>query len=231
MCFSTPFIINSPSGILRGDPGDFIINRPNNFFWHTNAEKSETGFVNCWCSFSSGDMPEFLDRYDLSPDKIYHTVDSNIFINDLTSIKKEIYDRRYYSDDIISLFANKMIIDLSRENKIYRDKYEITVKRLSEINQLRDYMLANYAKQYSVKDLAKELDLSVDYFFVLYKKIFKISPIKDLCLKRISAAKMLLISTDMTVQEIAKSCGYTNINYFSRVFKKIEGNSPLTYRK
>jgi AraC-like DNA-binding protein len=97
--------------------------------------------------------------------------------------------------------------------------------------ELRNRMLANYKQDYSLNDLAKELNISEDYFLTLYKKIFGISPMKDLCLKRIEQAKILLISTDMTVSKISDACGYPDPNYFSRLFKKVTGVSPVQFKQ
>ena len=49
--------------------------------------------------------------------------------------------------------------------------------------------------------------------------------------KRITRAKQLLRFTDMTVDEIGVAVGMTDANYFSRMFRKVEGISPREYRK
>jgi YesN/AraC family two-component response regulator len=49
--------------------------------------------------------------------------------------------------------------------------------------------------------------------------------------KRIANAQMLLESSDYNMTEIAKIVGYDNPLYFSRVFKKEKGMSPMEYRK
>lgn len=49
--------------------------------------------------------------------------------------------------------------------------------------------------------------------------------------KRITRAKQMLRFTDKTLEEIAVSVGMNGGNYFSRMFKKIEGISPREYRK
>lgn len=44
-------------------------------------------------------------------------------------------------------------------------------------------------------------------------------------------AQILLETTDSTITEIAHSLGYENAMYFSRLFRKMKGVSPLKYRK
>ena len=46
---------------------------------------------------------------------------------------------------------------------------------------------------------------------------------------RIEKAQALLLETDETVLEIAFSCGYENVSYFNRVFRRQTGYSPLQY--
>ena len=50
-------------------------------------------------------------------------------------------------------------------------------------------------------------------------------------LLRIRNAQVLLETTDGTVSEIARIVGYENPMYFSRIFRKEKGMSPLKYRK
>jgi YesN/AraC family two-component response regulator len=49
--------------------------------------------------------------------------------------------------------------------------------------------------------------------------------------KRILLAKKLLRKTNSSIIEISNSVGYNDALYFSRIFKKKEGISPLAYRK
>ena len=58
-----------------------------------------------------------------------------------------------------------------------------------------------------------------------------IPPLKYLIKKRISLAKKLLAETDEPIGDVAKACGYVDVAYFCRVFKNVEGVTPLAYRR
>lgn len=49
--------------------------------------------------------------------------------------------------------------------------------------------------------------------------------------KRIDAAKKLLLESDLQIQEICKQVGYTDVRYFTRLFRESTGTSPSQYRK
>ena len=57
------------------------------------------------------------------------------------------------------------------------------------------------------------------------------SPLRYILLLRIRNAQVLLETTDGTISEIARIVGYENPMYFSRLFRKEKGMSPLKYRK
>ena len=231
LCCNTPFLIDTDEGTLRGESGDFIITEPYKQRRHTNVPEAETGFINSWFHINGKGISDIIKKYGFEPDILYHTVDSAIFVQDLTDLQNEIYSRRIYSDDMALLLFTKLVINLSRQNALYNTHSFHDNIKFQEINKLRERMLENYTNQYTVKSLAREMNISSEYFAALYKKIFEISPMKDLNTKRMAAARTLLISTDMSISEIAEKCGYSDANYFSRLFKKFTGMSPGEFRK
>jgi YesN/AraC family two-component response regulator len=49
--------------------------------------------------------------------------------------------------------------------------------------------------------------------------------------KRIELAKRLLVETKLQVQSIAQQCGIMDVHYFSKLFKRLVGLTPLEYRQ
>ncbi len=82
----------------------------------------------------------------------------------------------------------------------------------------------------SVQGLARELHLSVGRFSNIFKEYTGKPPHEYIGIMRIEKAKELLLNTDLPIGEIAERTGYYDQNYFSRIFKKMVGVSPKTYR-
>lgn len=86
-------------------------------------------------------------------------------------------------------------------------------------------------------DWRKRLVLVLTLFFLLphlskiFKETYGTRVNNYLISKRITRAKQLLRFTDMTVDEIGAAVGMADANYFSRMFRKVEGISPREYRK
>jgi AraC-like DNA-binding protein len=79
--------------------------------------------------------------------------------------------------------------------------------------------------------MADFCNLSEGYFSHHFKESVGIAPIKYLTNLRMEKAKFLLSESDLSVSAIAWSLGYGDLLYFSRIFKKIVGESPTIYRK
>ncbi len=83
----------------------------------------------------------------------------------------------------------------------------------------------------AVADLAKSLNVSTRYFTKRFEKVFKISPKQYIIDKKLAkACDMLAEAPDMTLSEIAERCGFCDVYYFSRLFKKHVGMTPAKYK-
>ena len=90
---------------------------------------------------------------------------------------------------------------------------------------------SRYADEIKVSDIAKYCGVSVPYLHRLYTKHLGSSPHEALLNKRITAAKQALVSSDLTLNEIALTCGFCSQSYFSDCFKRRVGCTPKHFRK
>ena len=91
------------------------------------------------------------------------------------------------------------------------------------------YIEENFAFDIKLEDIAKSVYLHPNYFFKLFKKYLGVSPTKYLLEVRIEHAKYLLMTTELSISEIADKCGFASQTYFSYVFKNSVGKSPTEY--
>ena len=101
------------------------------------------------------------------------------------------------------------------------------------INKIRtekviSYMYENYDRRIVLSDLAKIAGVSVSYFTAMFKSVTSESPIDFLISIRIRKAKEML-GSGADVKTAAEKCGFSDIFYFSRLFKKREQMTPTEY--
>ncbi|MFC5471179.1 helix-turn-helix domain-containing protein [Cohnella suwonensis] len=100
----------------------------------------------------------------------------------------------------------------------------------SKIKKAIDYIRAHYAEEITLRSLSEHLQLSENHLSRMFTKETGESFISCLTRTRIQKAKELLKQSDLPIGEISEAIGYANQEHFSRVFKKVEGQSPSAYR-
>ena len=85
--------------------------------------------------------------------------------------------------------------------------------------------------QLTLKDLALQLGFSPSYLSVLIKKTLGLPFQEYLIQERMKKAKLLLLTTDLKIYEIADQVGFEDMNYFSQRFKQVVGVTPRQYKK
>ncbi len=86
-----------------------------------------------------------------------------------------------------------------------------------------------YLENLPIEEFAKASNVSVSSFRSLFKAKFGTSPVHYRNKLRIERAMVLLAQGDSTIEQIAYACGFENIGYFYRYFKKITGYTPVSY--
>lgn len=96
---------------------------------------------------------------------------------------------------------------------------------------IKDYVDENYMKQdTNAGNIAERFRVSSSYIGALFKEQEKTTITKYITQLRINKAAELLRETKLQIQTISKKVGYSDQNYFARIFKKQTGLSPGEYR-
>ena len=98
------------------------------------------------------------------------------------------------------------------------------------ISRTIEYIRTHYQEGISLEKTAEILNITPEYLSMLFKREMGMNFSVFLKEFRISHAKRLLKGTDMKIYEVAQECGYSNSNYFTKVFKEVTGISPAEYR-
>lgn len=83
----------------------------------------------------------------------------------------------------------------------------------------------------TIETLSKKACMSQTHFFRSFKNELGVSPVDFINNERINAAKLLLGTSNRTISEICYDCGFNNISYFNKVFKKATQLTPTEYRQ
>ncbi|GAA1972186.1 AraC family transcriptional regulator [Microbacterium pumilum] len=98
------------------------------------------------------------------------------------------------------------------------------------IRHVQEYLRSNLDTTFSVPELAAMAGLSTSHFSALFRTAAETSVKEYLKRLRSARARELLLTTDLTVTQIANAVGYEDALYFSRQFRAVNGVSPTQFR-
>jgi AraC-like DNA-binding protein len=98
------------------------------------------------------------------------------------------------------------------------------------ITGIYNYLIRNHHENISLDDVAEFANMNSSAFCRYFKKVTSKTFSDSLNEIRIGIACKKLINTDLSVSEIGYACGYQNISYFNRQFKRVKSLNPSAYR-
>ena len=99
------------------------------------------------------------------------------------------------------------------------------------VSTVVEYINRNFAEITSIGQIAEAFFVSKYHLCRVFKNAMKVTLIEYLNQVKIKNARQLLEFSERDVGDIAESCGFNSVAYFSNVFKKITGMAPSEYRK
>lgn len=99
------------------------------------------------------------------------------------------------------------------------------------ITGITRYLQEHLAEEISLSVLAEQFHLNPQYISQLFKSEIGVNFLVYLTNIRMEKAKKLLLSTALSIAEVAEQSGYGDYRVFTKVFKKSEGITPSQYRR
>lgn len=159
----------------------------------------------------------------------------------------------FYNNEEIALLVNKLIsvctsaspgkdvlADLAVKELLFR------IMQVQSLNHTHTHYLDEhtnnplacviaYIKQHisdtiSIEDLSSKAYMSKSTFYRAFKRELGLSPIEYILQEKMTRAKKLLLNSSEKIATISAEAGFQDVNYFIRLFKKMEGVTPKQYR-
>lgn len=228
------FVVLSGKGNLKYEGTEYELGAGDCVFIDCRKAYSHSTFDDLWslqwCHFYAPSLPAVYEKYkERGGQTVFHPDDLEAF----TSLLTYLYNLASSSDYIRDMRINEKLgtlLTLLMAQSWHPESVTISRKRL-ELSAVKDYLDQHYTDKISLDDLAEFFFINKFYLSKIFKEIYGITINNYLIAKRITRAKQLLRFTYMTVDEIGVAVGMGDANYFSRMFRKVEGISPREYRK
>lgn len=220
--------------------GDYFIIDTGTVHCYQNTQNFE--IVNCLF------LPEYIDRA-LADCPTLSALLSNQVLRFGVPVDIRAADRTFHdSDGKIKRLIQRMEQEFSANNtgsmellRCYLTEALVLMVRATEkaehtrqlhkaTNAMVEHLAAHYDKPFSLITMSRDLGYSPQYLSALFHKDTGLSIQSYVQQLRIQRAKELLLSGDLSITQIAQVVGYTDSKHFSRVFRKLAGLSPRSFR-
>ena len=182
------------------------------------------------------DFP-FFQRF--APSFKLEKEEAKLILDIFERINAEYHSPSIYSESIIKSYLSTILsFSLRFYDRELKDEAQAQSKMglAEQFNKLlraygQEVGAGLVTEQKSVSEFADELAVSAKHLSETVKKATGQSPIEHINQMLIEEAQKLLRTTNMAIKEVGYYLGFSSPSYFNRLFKKISGSSPATYRK
>ena len=168
------------------------------------------------------------------------TLLGDLYIFHIYSMDKltQLHDKVYTSAEIngllnineVSVYLYQFLLEISScIGSLPNKNQNLRMKQLADVVT---YIETNYSQIITLDELANIAGISPQHLCRLFKSTYHMRPVEYITQYRIKHAKHLLTSQeDLTLKEIAGEIGFNDLSYFCTMFKKIEGMTPVEFKK
>lgn len=132
-------------------------------------------------------------------------------------------------DDILLSSKFLSYISLLLENA--KCSEQVNSAQNETVVRSQEFIKEHYADPIKLSDIARAVNLSPNYFHAVFSEVCGITPREYLEEYRVKIAQSLLLTTQLSIGEIAEQCGFKSQQYLSAVFRTRLGCSPTRFKR
>ena len=178
-----------------------------------------------WVGIWGGSIDEILSQLGVNREHLVLTLPASASaVTRCLSSMVESYTARHANTFRTLGYMNLFLAEIAAAFPPASDSNNLLVDKAAR------YIQENYADNLSVEELCRRFNVSRSHFSRLFKARAGVSPQQFIIRTRVESAKQLLGNTNLSVTDIAFSCGFQDTTHFAHVFKTYTSLSPSGYR-
>lgn len=191
---------------------------------HRQLMFSNSSFLSFhWIHFTGYQAQATLERFGYHHEFVFNIGINEKIISLFQKIFGEFISRKADFIYSSSLYLLQIFVEIERSLS-----YSATQRR--NIEKSLTYIHSNYLNDISIEKLAEIEQISISHYRKKFIEVMNVPPKQYITSLRISYAANLLQYTNQPIKEIAVLCGYEDLGYFYRVFKKVTNITPTHCR-
>ena len=198
------------------------------------------GDFNCYSLTIDFSKTAPLESYTRSAAHVLEPVRENMLVNALPTVffpsNPKIFQSVFeaisalpqLNSEEVHLLVKKLLFLMNIE--ICNQQLETKKTKKTTTDRIIQYINTHFRNNITLNDLSTLVHINKSYLIRIFKRQTGLSPMEYLNDYRLGYAEHLLLNTNMSISEIAFSCGYNSPSYFSAQFKRKFSVTPKAYR-
>lgn len=166
--------------------------------------------------------------WDFSWNK-FHLVNTDELASLTNKLFSNMISNDPFKDVLADLLFKELLIRIIQQQQL-GELVEPSISGNDEMSNLKKYIREHLTERITIEDLSRKANMSKATLFRIFKDEYGITPMELVIRERLRKAKEML-SANMSIKEVCYACGFTDVNYFSRLFKARENMTPGNYQR
>lgn len=183
-------------------------------------------YLNSYYNSDTDSRPEWklhFNEYHFANDnEVTDLINKLIRVCSSSNLAKNIYADLNLKELLIRLIQSQHLVQAKAEAS--------TQSNHSRLHCIINYIHEHLTEKIPVDELCRRAYMNRNDFFKWFREHFGATPLDYITHERVKLAKQLLASKSTTVTEVSYRCGFADVNYFVRLFRKTEGITPKAYQ-
>lgn len=155
--------------------------------------------------------------------------EANIITHLFSSLKEQKKGYEFVTQGLIFQLAG--IILQNHQYQAPDGKMQSSMKKVRQLKKALAYIYENYMYDITLADIAEKADMSPKYFCRIFSQYIGKTPVEYINFYRVEKAAEALLYTDSSVTQVALDCGFNDLSYFVKTFRKLKGITPKQFAK
>ncbi|MBN2590884.1 MAG: AraC family transcriptional regulator [Sedimentisphaerales bacterium] len=194
---------------------------------HVMSSEADDPLVKYFVDFIGSDAPKMLSKFALAPGRVVQVSSPEVILQIFEDLIKNGQADSRYSLLLCKAILEQLILKIAETSIVENSR---TSAAFCTYQSIRDVIQKNYMNLRSLEQIAEECNIDSAYLCRLFKRFDKRSPYQYLMRLKMNFAAQRLLLPNSSVKEIAFELGFSDPFHFSRVFKRILGISPSTFK-
>lgn len=222
VCIDEKLIPLRPGGLLAVSPGVEHYEVPLDIQSRYVCVNIDHSYLeNLYKKYTDNDIPEYRGEYYEYIEDLYDLIKSYIYE----------YEQRDIGYEEVCLSIENIIINKILRSIVGKSRKKIALKVRKEVEKSIQYMYHHLHGKIKLEDLCDDVGMSVSQYSKVFKEEIGMSPMEYLSDIRLERSRRLILLDNTKISEVAGSCGFSSVSYFTQKFREKYKLSPSEFKK